>query len=253
MAVLDVSKAELAADVLAAPSLEQSAIYRRLASSPPLSLIVGDFAFGSGEEDAALLTALGALGEAVGGPFIGGAADALVGCRVPDGCSNAASWEPVDSTPTAAFRQVRRSAAASYVGLAWPRWLVRIPYGARREPVESFAFEEVEGTPEHTSFLWGNSAYLAAAVIASAVREDPYDVPAGPFEVGDLALYAYDDDGESRMQPCGECWLSEPGIEAALARGIMPVASVRGHNVVRLVRLQSISDPAKPLARLGEG
>jgi hypothetical protein len=36
-------------------------------------------------------------------------------------------------------------------------------------------------------------------------------------------------------------------MDAALARGLMPVLSARDRNVVRLPRLQSISDPPRAL------
>ncbi len=85
--------------------------------------------------------------------------------------------------------------------------------------------------------------------MAAAARDDDEGVDLeGSFEVGDLPLYVYDEDGESKMQPCAECWLTDEAIQATLERGIMPIWSLRGRNTVRLVRLQSIADPPSRLA-----
>ena len=38
--------------------------------------------------------------------------------------------------------RLRESEDSKYVGLAMPRFLGRLPYGSKTEPVEEFAFEE---------------------------------------------------------------------------------------------------------------
>jgi type VI secretion system protein ImpC len=253
IAALDVTKQELATDLLSADTLQDSVIHRRIADGTAWSLIVGDYAFGPNDEDASLLTALAVLSEAAGGPFLAAADNALLGCRVPQDCSTPASWRTDKPEASASFRALRTSPAASYVGLTWPRWLLRSPYGAKRDPVESFAFEEVKGPPVHSSLLWGNASFGAAAMIAAAFRENADAMPLEEvFEIGDLPLYVFEEDGESKMQPCAECWLTEQGWQAALARGVIPIVSVRGRNAVRLVRVQSIAEPSAPFAGLGD-
>ena len=42
----------------------------------------------------------------------------------------------------AAWRSLRESDDSKYVGLAMPRFLARLPYGAKTSPVEEFEFEE---------------------------------------------------------------------------------------------------------------
>ncbi len=250
---LDVTKQELATDLLNADTLQDTAIHRRITDGTAWSLIVGDYALGPNDEDASLLTALAVLSEAAGGLFLAAADDALLGCQVPQDCSTPATWRTGNSEAAASFRALRMSPSASYLGLTWPRWLLRAPYGAKRDPVESFTFEEVKGPPVHSSLLWGNASFGAAATIAAALRENADAMPLEDvLEIGDLPLYVFEDDGESKMQPCAECWLTEQGWQAALARGVIPIVSVRGRNAVRLVRVQSIADPSRPLAGLGD-
>jgi len=42
----------------------------------------------------------------------------------------------------AAWRSLRESEDAKYIGLCMPRFLARLPYGAKTNPVEQFDFEE---------------------------------------------------------------------------------------------------------------
>ena len=42
----------------------------------------------------------------------------------------------------AAWRSLRESDDAKYVGLTMPRFLARLPYGSKTDPVEDFDFEE---------------------------------------------------------------------------------------------------------------
>ena len=45
----------------------------------------------------------------------------------------------------AAWRSLRESDDSRYIGLAMPRFLARLPYGAKTDPVEAFDFEEDTG------------------------------------------------------------------------------------------------------------
>jgi len=85
--------------------------------------------------------------------------------------ANRASLTRIFQTPEyAAWRSLRESEDARYIGLCMPRFPRRLPYGARTEPVEAFDFEEdVEG-PNASHHLWANAAYAMAANIVRAFR-----------------------------------------------------------------------------------
>jgi type VI secretion system protein ImpC len=73
--------------------------------------------------------------------------------------------------------RVRRLALAArerglpYIGLAMPRFLSRIPYGAKTNPVEEFAFEEDTEGADHNKYTWSNSAYAMAVNINRAFKQ----------------------------------------------------------------------------------
>ena len=65
----------------------------------------------------------------------------------------------------AAWRSLRESEDARYLGLAMPRFLARLPYGAKTNPVEAFNFEEDTAGGDHGKYSWANSAYAMATNI----------------------------------------------------------------------------------------
>jgi type VI secretion system protein ImpC len=46
-----------------------------------------------------------------------------------------------------------------------PRYLARLPYGAKTSPVEEFDFEEDTGAADHSRYTWANAAYAMAVNI----------------------------------------------------------------------------------------
>ncbi len=255
--LLDASKAEIAADLAAAGhDLRASGLYRALVErgvgtpgGEPWSLLVGDFAFAAAEDDIALLAALGAVASQAGGPFLAAAEASLLGCRSLAETPDPADWHLDDAETEALWAALRRSASAQWLGLAAPRVLVRLPYGAQSDEIDAFEFEEVPSVREHGAFLWGNPAFACAALIAGAFTERGWAMRPGDLvDVEDLPACTYYDQGEAAMVPCAEVFLGERAIDAILARGVMPLASYRNRNAARLVRFQSLAEPPAALA-----
>ena len=133
------------------------------------------------------------------------------------------------------------------MGLALPRVLLRQPYGKDSDPIESFPFEELAGDPPHEGYLWGNPAILCGHLLAAAFRAEGWEMQTrGYGEVGDLPVHKFRQEGETRVKPCAEAWLSERAGEAISKRGLMPVLSVKGRDMVRVAGLQSLA--GKPFA-----
>jgi type VI secretion system protein ImpC len=233
--LLDVSRQELAADLAGGP--EGSGLHARLRDPEAAwSMLIVDETFGPGADDLALLSALGAVAAQNGAPLVG-AADPRV------------DWSALDDEAAARWQQLRQSPQAPFLGLALPRWLLRLPYGPKTDPVEAFPFDELGGQRVHESYLWGNPAFACALLAILAFREQGAEMELGAVqELDDLPCHTYREDGESHMQPCAEVFLPERIMTAHLARGLMPLVSARDRNALRLARFQSIADPPAPLA-----
>jgi type VI secretion system protein ImpC len=232
--LLDVSRSELLADLAGGP--DRSSLHRRLGDQEaPWSMLVLDETFGAGVEDVTLLSALGAVAAQVGAPLVAAADPRL-------------DWGALDEEPAARWQALRASAQARALGLALPRWLLRLPYGPKTDPIESFAFDELGPSREHEQYLWGNPAFACALLAAAAFREKGAQMQLGDvLEVDDLPAHTYREDGEAHLQPCGEVFMPERVTTALLGRGLMPFVSARDRNSIRLARFQSLADPPAPL------
>lgn len=251
--LLDVTREELAADLLAAPQgdLQSSGLHRLLveqtveiSGGEPWALLAGNYSFGASARDVALLSGLGAVASRAGGPFLAAADPSLLGCGSLVETPDASGWKPLDADATTRWQTLRRSAAARWLGLAIPRVLLRLPYGRHTDAIETFDFEEVSPRHDHERYLWGNPALACAMLTGLAFEENGWSMQIGDrLDIEDLPAHTYHEQGESKMKPCAEVLLGERAGAAILARGIMPLLSHRGRNAARLMRFQSLADP----------
>jgi len=252
--LLDVTKEELLEDFRAVTGeLERSGLYRRLvekgvgtAGGEPWSVIVGDYSFGAEPADAGLLAGLGAVASRAGGPFLAGADPTLLGFASFADAPDPSEWPEEEPEP---FAELRESAVAPWVGLALPRILLRLPYGKATDPVGAFDFEEVASGDDHEGYLWGNPAFGMATLLARSHTDRGWSMsPGDDLDLADLPAHTIEVDGEKAMKPCAEVLLSERAAGAILARGLVPVLSVKSRPAARLVRFQSVASPPGPLA-----
>lgn len=255
--LLDVTQQELLQDLYAAEgNLQATSLYSRLidrnvraAGGEPWSVLVGDYCFGAGAEDIALLAALGSLAAHAGGPFLAAADPTGLGCDSVEQLADPAQWTPLPSAIEQNWRQLRASVVAPWLGLALPRVLLRLPYGRKADPVESFAFEEMPGGRDPSAYLWGNPAWVCARLITATFAENGWDFsPGDVLELDNCPAHIYEEDGERVMQPATEVLLGERAMSAILERGVMPLLGQRQRNVARLARFQSLTAPPTALA-----
>lgn len=258
--IVDVSKDELLADLEASRGQPQaSAAHRLLAESgrggvdaTPWSLLVAHYSFGANADDVALLAHLGVIASRAGGPLLAAAEPSLAGCERLGEDAEPHRWAFGDPDVERLWSALRRSPIAPWLGLALPRILLRLPYGAKTDAVESFAFEELSTAAGHEEYLWGNPSLACAGVVARAFLEDGTDLSVdGPVDIDDLPAHVRDHDGVRRLQACAEFLLPVRVGEALLQRGMIPLLSYGNRNTVRVVGLQSIADPPGALAGLG--
>lgn len=248
--LMDVSKEELAYDVGSAPDLPSTRLYRNLVDrsvatpgAEPWALIAGNYSFGPGENDIRLLSRLGAVAQAAGAPFLAAAQDALIGCDSVAATPNPQHW--TKQPDTAAWAQFRLSLQADWIGLALPRFLLRLPYGKNTSPVELFDFEEMADSCAHEDYLWGNSAFACALLLAEAFNAQGWDMyPGLVAEFSGLPLHVHEHNGAPELKPCAETLLPDRAAERIAGLGCIPLISVKGRDAVRLGRFQALSGRA---------
>jgi type VI secretion system protein ImpC len=147
------------------------------------------------------------------------------------------------------FADLRQSAHARWVGLALPRFLLRLPYGKSGTEAESFAFEELNAKPEHERYLWGNPSIACAYLLGEAFTRFGWAMrPNSVRDIEGLPAHTYKEDGEMQLKPCAEVLLTDEAAEMLLDRGFMPLESMKNSDRVRVVRFQSVAEPPAALA-----
>src|SRR5215472_4926358 len=121
-----------------------------------------------------------------------------VGCRP----THNHHWAPPgDSRDTRAWGALRKLPEASYAGLALPRFLLRLPYGKETDPAELFDFEEMPQSTAHEDYLWGNPAFVCAALLAQAFSKEGWRMRPGTIrQIDGLPLHAYQENGECLLE-----------------------------------------------------
>ena len=209
------------------------------------SLIVGHFDFAYSEQDIGLLTGLAALAAHAGAPFLAEAHPSLIGCPSFAQSPDPAQW----ATDLSLFDELRKSAVSSWIGLAAPRVLMRLPYGNRSDAVEAFEFEELGPEPEHEHFLWGNAAVACAKMIGVAFMMRGWSFTlADCHTLEDLPAYTVYFENESALKPCAEIFMNERISAEVARRGLITLMSYRNRNALTVRNFQSISDPPAALS-----
>lgn len=248
--LLDASQAELGAAFAAAGAdLDASRLHALLARDErPWTLLAADLEFGTNDADLTLLAQLAASAGRAGAILLADAAPELFGATLAS-ATDPKTWA-ASSAPLA--EAIRQSPLARRLGLAFPRVLVRRPYGKRRDPVSAFAFEELESNTltEPADRNYGSAAFAVAELLGQRFRAEGWDGlgQIAPLELEDLPLDTFDDQGERRMVPCARVALGESAASALLERGVMPLVSRRDRASLRLPGQCSFSEPPGPLA-----
>jgi type VI secretion system protein ImpC len=257
--LIDISRAELAEDLNAATDLRHTGTYRLLVEqsvetvgAEPWAVIVGNFGFGSQSEDPHILRRLAAIASRAGAPFLAEADSRLLGCASLAANPHPRDWN-ISKDMANRWAELRRRPEAGAVGLALPRFLLRLPYGKKTVSVESFDFEEFPEQPVHEDYLWGNPAFALALLLAQSVSLAEGEMSPGMAkEIEGLPLHIYRKDGDSVSKPCAETLLTDEAVERLLEEGLIPVVSVKNRDAVWIPRFQSISSPPQALAGDGQ-
>jgi len=253
----DITREELFEDLKnAGPDLAMSGFRQKAiegaAGGPggePWSLIVGDFVFEPELTDVGFLAALGGLAAGAGAAFVAGASPRFLGLETIHGNADPMHWSGVPADVAGPWAELRKSELAKWIGLGFPRVLLRLPYGKGTDEIDRFAFEEADVTAGHESLLWGNPGMAIARLLARSFTRRGFRMePGDELDIDDLPAFSYREDGEAKMYPCAEAYISERGAEAMLPHGLIPVLSWKNRPAVHVVRFQSIADPATPLA-----
>ncbi|MBC2836434.1 type VI secretion system contractile sheath large subunit [Paragemmobacter straminiformis] len=237
---------------------DQSPIFKRVYEEEfgqfggePYGSIVADYHFDHSPPDVELLGELAKIAAAAHAPMITGAKPSLFQMDDWSELANPRDLTKIFQTPEyAAWRSLRESEDSRYIGIAMPRFLGRIPYGSKTDPVEDFAFEEDTEGASSDKYCWVNAAYAMATNITRSFKEYGWCSRIRGVESGgavtNLPAHTFPtDDGGVDMKCPTEIAISDRR-EAELAKnGMMPLIHRKNSDVAAFIGAQSLHKPAE--------
>jgi len=237
---------------------DQSPIYKQFCEfeyeqfgGEPFACIVGDYYFDHSAQDVKLLSEVSKVAAAAHAPFIAAASPTLMQMDTWSELSNPKSISGIFSTPEyAAWRSLRESEDARYIGLAMPRTLARVPYGNQTNPVEEFDFEEDTEGADSSKYVWSNAAYSMAKNINYAFSQYGWCSRIRGVESGgrveNLPVHTFpSDDGGVDMKIPTEIAISDRREQELAKNGFMPLIHKKNTDVAAFLSAQSLQRPAE--------
>lgn len=258
--VMNISKNELGKTLkkFKGTNWDQSPLFKKIYEEEygqfggaPFGCLVGDYHFDHTPPDVELLGEIAKISASAHTPFISGVSPSVMQMDSWQELANPRDLTKIFTTPEyAAWRSLRESDDARYLGLAMPRFLSRIPYGAKTAPVEEFDFEEDTGAADHSKYTWANAAYAMAVNINRSFKMYGWCSRIRGIESGGavegLPTHTFPtDDGGVDMKCPTEIAISDRR-EAELAKnGFMPLVHRKNSDFAAFIGAQSLQKPAE--------
>ncbi|MBD7923382.1 MULTISPECIES: type VI secretion system contractile sheath large subunit [Xanthomonas] len=256
--VLNISKKELGKVLkrYKGTAWDQSPIFKKVyeqeygqLGGEPYGCLVGDYYFDNSPPDVELLNGIAQVAAAAHAPFISAAAPKLMGMDNWNELSNPRDLAKIFSTPDyAAWRSLRESEDSKYIGLAMPRTLSRLPYGASTNPVEEFDFEEETTGADSAKYTWQNAAYAMAVNINRSFKQYGWCSRIRGIESGGavegLPTHTFPtDDGGVDMKCPTEVAITDRRSAELDKMGLMPLVHRKNSDMAAFISAQSLNKP----------
>ena len=258
--VLNISKAELGKNLkkFKGTAWDQSPVFKKLYEEEfgtfggePYGCLVGDYHFDHSPPDVELLGEMAKVSAAAHTPFISGVSPTILQMDSWSELANPRDLTKIFQTPEyAAWKSLRESEDSRYLGLAMPRFLSRLPYGAKTDPVDEFDFEEDTSGADSSKYTWSNAAYAMAVNINRSFKMYGWCSRIRGIESGgaveNLPVHAFPtDDGGVDMKCPTEIAITDRR-EAELAKsGFMPLIHKKNTDFAAFIGAQSLQKPAE--------
>jgi type VI secretion system protein ImpC len=257
--VMNISKKEVSKTLkkYKGTAWDQSPLFKKLyeeefgmPGGQPYGCLMGDYYFDHSAPDVELLAGIAQISAAAHAPFLAAAAPSLLNMETWQELSNPRDLAKIFGTPEyAAWKSLRESEDARYLGLTMPRVLARLPYGAKTSPVDEFAFEEDTAGADHTKYVWTNAAYSMATNVTRAFKLYGWCARIRGAESGGmvegLPVHSFPtDDGGVDMKCPTEIGITDRREKELADSGFMPISHWKNTDFAVFVGAQSLQKPA---------
>ncbi|MEN1678592.1 MAG: type VI secretion system contractile sheath large subunit [Planctomycetota bacterium] len=237
---------------------DQSPLFKKIYSEEygsfggePYGCLVGDYYFDHSPPDVEWLSGMMQVAAAAHTPFLAAADPNVMRMESWQELSNPRDLTKIFQTPEyASWRSLREAEDSRYLGLAMPRFLARLPYGAATDPVDEFAFEEDVEDANHHRYTWANSAYAMATNITQSFKFYGWCTQIRGVESGGavegLPTHTFPTDDGGVDMKCPTEIAIEDRREAELAKnGFMPLIHKKNSDFAAFIGAQSLQKPTE--------
>ncbi|MBN9063561.1 MAG: EvpB family type VI secretion protein [Rhizobiales bacterium 65-9] len=258
--VMNVGKRELLNNLRLYPGArwDQSPLFKQVyeqefgqLGGQPFGSIVCDYEFTHEPTDIQLMRALSKIASSAHAPLFAAAGPTLMGMDSWTELMNPRDLSKLFDTPDyAAWKSLRDSEDSRYMGLCMPRVLSRLPYGAKSDPIEEFAFEEETDGHSGNNYGWMSAAYAMAVNVNRAFKEYGWCTRIRGVESGgeviNLPTHTFPtDDGGVDLKCPTEIAITDRR-EAELAKsGLIPLIHRKNTDKAAFIGAQSVYRPKK--------
>jgi type VI secretion system protein ImpC len=252
--ILNVSKQDLFDDFEDAPEITKCGLYKTIYTAEygtfggkPIGTMIGNYEFSPNAQDVKLLQHLASVSGMSHAPFIGATGPQFFGADDFTKLPNLKDIKAIFEGPQyAKWNSFRESEDARNIGLTMPRFLLRLPYSQRDNPVKAFNYEEtVSGS--HENYLWGNAAFAFAARLTDSFakfRWCPNIIgPQSGGAVEDLPLHQFESMGEIETKIPTEVLISERREFELSEEGFIALTMRKGSDNACFFSANSVQKP----------
>jgi type VI secretion system protein ImpC len=254
--ILNASKDALRTSFEDSPELIQSALYKQVYTgaydqpgADPYGAMISNYEFDNSAQDISLLQDISKVSASAHCPFIGSVGPKFFGKtsmeewkKIPD--LNA--W--METADFVKWRSFRESEDARYVGLVFPRFMLRLPYGQDTVPVKGFNYSENVKGPDHEKYLWGNASFSFATNMVRAFVSDGWCVqirgPQAGGTVENLPVHLYDIGKGKQMKIPTEVPIDETLELTCSNLGFIPFSHYQGRDYACFFSANSSQKPS---------
>lgn len=254
--IINVSKDDLLEDFEDSPEIPKSGLYKHAYTAEygqfggqPYGNIIANYDFGPGPQDIKLLKYIASVSAMAHAPFVAAAGPQFFGVDDFTDLPKLKDLSSIFEGPQyIKWQSFRESEDARNVGLALPRFLLRLPYGSDTQPVKSFNYEEnISGS--HSNYLWGNAAFAFASRLTDSFAKYRWCAnvigPMGGGAVEDLPVHLFESMGEIKTKIPTEILVSDRREFELAEEGFIPLAMRKGSDNACFFSANSAQKPKR--------
>jgi len=211
----------------------------------PYGALIGDYYFDNSAPDIEVMKGMSQIAAAAHAPFIAAADPGMLNMDSWQELGNPRDLTKIFQTPDyAAWRSLRETEDSRYLSLTMPRFLSRLPYGAKTNPVE-----EATDNGDHSKYTWANAAYAMGVNINRSFKNYGWCASIRGVENGGMVsgLPAHTfptDDGGVDMKCPTEIAITDRREAELSKNGMLPLCHWKNTDYAVFLGGQTVNKPA---------